>query len=245
MRISCEYKTDKFPLAYHMFGVSLIKEALMKVDKEYYNNLYKYNNIKSNKSTKDFCFSVYMQGYEKKEDIFLIKDKVIFNFSSPNYEFMVNLYNGLLEIEAFRYKEFNLNKVKINLVKEKSINNEVVTFRTLSPIHIKDKNNIALDINDDNFVKELNYIANKTLENYRGFGLKKELKFIPSINMKKRVVKQDIRTFKDKTNKPYYYVNSYVGEFQLEGNINDLKEIYLLGLGFKLGQGFGMIEVVR
>lgn len=244
MRISCEYKTDKFPVSYQMLGVSLVKDALKSVDIDYFNKLYNFETGKSNKETKDFCFSVYVKGYEKKEDIFLIKDKVVINFSSPNYEFMVNLYNGLLKIKDFNYKEFYLNKVRINLVKEKIINSRVVTFTTLSPIHIKDKNNKALEIEDENFTKELNYIVNKTLESYRGFGLKEELKFTPSKSMKKRVVKQDIRAFKENTSKPYYYVNSYAGEFQLEGDVNDLKDIYMLGIGFKRSQGFGMIEVI-
>lgn len=245
MRISCEYKTDKFPVAYQMLGVSLVKEALKKVDIDYFNKLYHFEDGKTNKKAKDFCFSVYMKGYEKKGDIFLIEDKVIINFSSPSYEFMINLYNGLLKMNNFNYKNFDLNKVRVNLVKEKSINDRRVTFRTLSPIHIKDKNNRALDIEDKNFVKELNYITNKTLESYRGTGLKEELKFIPSKNMKKRVVKQDIRAFREKTNKPYFYVNSYVGEFQLEGDIKDLEDIYLLGIGFKRSQGFGMVEIAK
>ncbi|MCW6061850.1 CRISPR-associated endoribonuclease Cas6 [Clostridium sporogenes] len=32
--------------------------------------------------------------------------------------------------------------------------------------------------------------------------------------------------------------------FKLEGNVKDLKDIYMLGLGFKRNQGFGMIEVI-
>ncbi len=244
MRISCEYKTDKFPVSYQMLGVSLVKEALKSVDRDYYDKLYHFEAGKANKRAKDFCFSVYMRGYEKKEDVFLIKDKVVINFSSPNYEFMVNLYNGLLKMKSFNYKDFDLNKVRINLVKEKSIHKRKVTFGTLSPIHIKDQNNKALDIKDESFVKELNYIADKTLENYRGFGLKEALHFIPSKNMKKRVVKQEIKAFRENTSKPYFYVDSYVGEFQLEGDMNDLKDIYMLGLGFKRSQGFGMIEVV-
>lgn len=244
MRISCEYKTDKFPVAYQMLGVSLVKEALKSVDIDYFNNLYCFEDGKANKKTKDFCFSMYMKGYEKKEDIFLIKDRVVINFSSPNYEFMINLYNGLLKIKSFDYKSFNLNKMRINLVREKSIDKRKITFRTLSPIHIKD-NNKALDIEDKNFVKELNYITDMILESYRGFGLKEELIFIPSKNMKKKVVKQDISAFRKKTNKNYYYVNSFAGIFRLEGDINDLKDIYMLGLGFKRSQGFGMIEVIE
>ncbi|MCY6354759.1 CRISPR-associated endoribonuclease Cas6 [Clostridium sp. ZS2-4] len=244
MRMSVEYKTDKFPLAYQMMGVSLIKEAIKEVDEDYYKNLYTYQENKSNKQTKNFCFSFFMKDFEKQGDVFIIKDRVIFNISSPDYTFMVNLYNGLIKLDTFKYKDFNLNKVRINLVKEKSISNNVITFNTLSPIFIQDKNHKALEINNERYEKELNYIVNETLKNYRGYGLKEELKFIPSRNMKKRVVKEDIRAFRQKADKPYYYVNSYVGMFQLQGDVNDLNDIYKLGVGFKRGQGFGMLEIV-
>ncbi|WMJ79119.1 CRISPR-associated endoribonuclease Cas6 [Clostridium sp. MB40-C1] len=244
MRMSVEYKTDKFPLMNQMLGVSLIKQAIKEVDEEYYNKLYLYNENKANKQTKNFCFSFFMKDFEKKEDVFVIKDRVIFNISSPDYSFMVNLYNGLLKINEFKYKnEFTLNKVRINLVKEKEVTSNAVTFNTLSPIFIQDKNHKALEINDENYEKELNYIANKTLKNYRGYGLKEVLKF-KQINMKKRVVKEDIRVFRENTKKTIFYVNAYAGIFQLEGDVNDLNDIYMLGVGFKRGQGFGMIDII-
>ncbi|APQ75867.1 CRISPR-associated endoribonuclease Cas6 [Clostridium botulinum] len=243
MKLSCEYKTEKIPIAYSMMFVSLIKEALKKSDEEYFKSLYMYEDIKKNKKTKDFCFSVYLKDFSKEENVFIIKDKIIFNISSPNYEFMIKLYNGLLKITNFKYKEFYINKVKINLVNDKNIENNNHVFNTLSPICVKNKENKCLNIDDSNFNKELNYITNKTLENFRGYGLLEELKFYP-IQMKKKVVKEDISTFRENTKKQYYYVNSYAGIFKLEGNVNDLKDIYRLGVGFKRNQGFGMIEVL-
>lgn len=245
MRMSVEYKTDKFPLMNQMLGVSLIKEAIKSVDEEYYKKLYTYEQNKSNKKTKNFCFSFFMKDFEKKGDLFIIKDKVIFNISSPDYIFMVNLYNGLLKLNEFKYKKkFILNKLRINLIKEKEIHNNEVTFSTLSPIFIQDKNHNALEIKDENYERELNYIINETLKNYRGYGLREVLKFKP-INMKKRVVKEDIRTFREKTKKSYYYVSSYVGVFHMQGNVNDLNDIYKLGAGFKRNQGFGMLQIVE
>jgi CRISPR-associated endoribonuclease Cas6 len=240
LKLSCEYKTEKIPVAYNMMFVSLIKESLKESDEEYFRSLYMYEDTKKNKKTKDFCFSLYLKDFIKEEDIFIIKDKIIFNISSPNYEFMIKLYNGLLNIKNFQYKNFFINKVKINLINDKEIKNEQPVFNTLSPICVKDKENKYLNIDDCNFNKELNYITNKTLENFRGYGLLEELKFYP-IKMRKKVVKEDITSFRENTKK-YYYVNSYAGTFKLEGNIKDLKDIYRLGLGFHRNQGFGMIE---
>ncbi|WIF95349.1 CRISPR-associated endoribonuclease Cas6 [Caminicella sporogenes] len=242
MRLRCEYKTEKIPLAYHMMFVSLIKEALKKSNKEYQKKLYCYEN-KTNKKIKNFCFSVFMKDFEKKEDVFVINDKVVINISTPDYEFFINLYNGLLKIKEFEYREFTLNKVRMSILREKNINEGCIVFNTLSPICIKDRDNKPVDLEDDRFERELNYIVNKSLESYRGYGIKEKIKFIP-YKMKKVVVKQDIKKFKENTNKKYYYVNAYSGIFRLNGDIEDLKDIYLLGLGFKRSQGFGMIEVV-
>ena len=219
-----------------MMFVSLIKESLKSVDEEYYNNLY------GNHISKDFCFAVYLKNFEMKEDIFKIKDGITFNVSSPDYEFMINLYNGLLKLNNFQYKEFALEKERIDMVNEKKVYGEEVTFQTLSPIFIKDVYDNAVSIDNDNFVKELNYIANIILKNYRGYGLQEKLKFT-SLNMEKRVVKQEFAESKEEIGTPYY-VNSYMGTFRLEGKKEDLQDIYQLGIGFKRNQGFGMIEVV-
>ncbi|MBE6066080.1 MAG: CRISPR-associated endoribonuclease Cas6 [Clostridium lundense] len=244
MRLRCEYKTERIPLAYQMMFVSLIKESLKKTDKEYFEKLYKFDKDKANKSPKNFCFSVFMKGFEKQEDEFLIKDKVIFNVSSPDYEFMINLYNGILKFKEFNYKnKYFINKVRIDLVKEKSISSNIIEFNTLSPLCIKDRNNDPIEMNDEKFQRELNYICNKSLEAYRGYGLGMPIVFTDR-GMRKRVVKEDITAFRNNTNKPYYYVNSYAGGFTLQGDIKDLNDLYKLGIGFKRGQGFGMIEIV-
>ncbi|SHH05527.1 CRISPR-associated endoribonuclease Cas6 [Tepidibacter thalassicus] len=244
MRLSCEFKCDRFPITYHMMIVSLIKDALKKSDENYFKKIYLYDEQKINKKPKNFCFSVFMKNFERQEDIFIINDKIIVNISTPDYEFFINIYNGLLKIKEFKYKDFTINKVRMNILKEKNINESSVVFNTLSPICVKDKNNNPVDIEGEKFEDELNYIVDKTLQSYRGHGVKERIKFIP-YKMKKVVVKQDIRNFKENTNKKYYYVNAYSGIFELKGDIQDLKDIYLLGVGFKRSQGFGMIDILR
>ena len=244
MRIRCEYKTEKLPLAYNMMFLSLVKESLKKSDEDYLRKLYFYKEDKVNKKPKNFCFSVYLKGFVKKQDIFEINDRIIFNISSPDYEFMLKVYNGLLNFGTFRYKDYKINKVRINLLKEKVINRPYAVFSTMSPICIKNKQGKMISIDDVDYEKELNYIASKSLEGFRGYGLAESLKFSP-IFMKKKVVKEDIRNFRENTNKSYYYVNSYGGTFKLQGNIKDLNDLYMLGIGFKRGQGFGMLEVIE
>ncbi|QEK11017.1 CRISPR-associated endoribonuclease Cas6 [Crassaminicella thermophila] len=243
MRLKCEYKTKEIPVGYNMLLVSLIKEALKKSDENYFNKLYKYDENIANKRSKNFTFAAYIKNYERAEEIFKVNDRVILNISSPDLEFMINLYNGLLKLSKFQYKTFELYKLKIDLIKEKKLATNEVIFKTLSPICIKNKNNYFMKIEDDKYIDELNYIANLVLKNYRGEGLRENLMFMP-LDMKKVVVKEEIRGFKSKTNRKYLYVNSYSGTFKMKGNVKDLEDLYALGVGFKRNQGFGMIEVI-
>lgn len=242
MRLSCEFKTEKIPMANRMMVVSLIKEAIKKVNKDYYEKIYSYEG-KNNKQIKNFCFAVMLKDFNINKDIIEIKDKIIVNISTSDYEFGINLYNGMLNIKEIKYKNFTLNKIKISLLKEKFINNEQAVFKTLSPICIKNASNEFISPEDENYGKELNYIVNKSLEASRGYGLKKELIF-EKVLMKKVVVKEDIRSFSENTSKNIFYVNAYSGIFKLTGDVEDLNCIYQLGLGFRRSQGFGMVEIV-
>lgn len=245
MRISSIFKTDKISKSPNMQVVSLIKESIKQSNEELFRDMYLYKNHKKGKKSKDFCCSIYLKGYQMHDEYIEIKDggRVIINFSSPDLEFIEDLYNGMIEKKIFNYKQFSLEKEKIIMVKEKKIEENIVTFRTLSPIAIKSKEGRFIDIDDINYQGEMNYIINQTLENYRGYGLKQPIKFIP-INMKKVVVKEDIEDFKKITDKKVFYVNSYKGEFKLVGDVEDLNLIYKLGIGFRRNQLFGMVEVI-
>lgn len=219
-----------------MMFVSLIKKALEISDKKYFNKLYYYKD-KLNKKSKNFCFSVYLNEYEIKDEHFKT-NSVQFNISSPDKEFMINLYNGLLKIPVFEYKDYKLKRQKIRNLKEKSVKNNIVLFKTLSPIYIKDREGNALELHDEKYHENFNYIADLTLKNFRGYGLKQEIIFKP-IDMKKIVVKEKLINGED-----YLYLKAFKGVFGLGGDIEDLNDLYKLGLGFRRNQGFGMVEII-
>lgn len=242
MRIRCIFRCDKLPISYRMLFVSFIKEALKNSSEEYYKKLYKYEN-KANKKTKNFCFAVYLNNFRRDDDILNINGSVELNISSPDEEFIVNLYNGMLRIKEFEYKKFKTLRKNILLIQEKSINGDKVVFKTLSPIYIKNQNNDALSPEDDSYEKYLNYISDITLQNYRGYGLVRKLKFTP-LKLEKVVIKEKIKVFTEQTGKEYMYINAYKGNFILEGDKKDLEDIYKLGAGYRRNQGFGMVEVI-
>lgn len=243
MRIKLELQCEKFPRFYNTLGTSLIKEAIKKSSEDYFKKLYFYND-KSNKESKNFTFSFYIKNYEIEKEDFIVKDKVIMYISTPDLELGLNIYNGLINTKIFRYKHYEMSRRKISLVKESEIFEEEAIFNTLSPICIKDITGKFIDVSNDNYVKELNYITNTILKNYRGYGLKRELEF-ENLNLKKIVVKEPLREFRNITNKEYQFVNSHKGMFKLKGDKEDLNDIYKLGVGFKRGQGFGNIDVVN
>lgn len=242
MRMKVEFKTDKLPIAYNTLFMSVIKEAIKKSSEEYYNHLYYYED-KNNKKTKNFTFSVYVKGYDIENENFIVKDKVILNISTPDLELGINLYNGLINYPKFTYKDYELKRIRVDLGKEMNIDSEEAIFNALSPICIKSKNGKFLNIEDSEYIKEFNYISNEALKNYRGYGLKKELNF-KNIKLNKVVVKEGLREFRNVTGKQYQYVNGYKGKFKLTGDIEDLNDLYKLGIGFKRAQGFGYIDLM-
>ncbi|WP_455539346.1 CRISPR-associated endoribonuclease Cas6 [Terrisporobacter sp.] len=243
MRMKIEFATKRFPKYYNVLGVSLIKESIKKASPDYYEKLYFYND-KSNKTSKNFTYSFYIKGYEIEGDDFLVKDKVIMNISTPDLELGLYIYNGIINKKTIKYKDYEMTRLRVDLIKEKVIYGEEVLFNTLSPICIKDNKGKFLDVNNENYVKELNYIADTVLKNYRGYGIKKEIEF-ENLDLKKVVVKEPLRDFQKITKRQYQCVNSYKGVFRLKGDNEDLNDIYKLGLGFKRGQGFGNLEVVN
>ncbi|AYD40182.1 CRISPR-associated endoribonuclease Cas6 [Clostridium fermenticellae] len=243
MRFKCTFKTEKIPLCYHMMLVSMIKEALKAEDEEYLNKLYYFQN-KKNKKSKNFTFSVYLKDYKIDKEEIKINGFVQINISSPDIEFMLKLYNGILKKKSFQYKKiYQIDKLKITIQQEKNILKEELCFKTLSPIYMKDINGNSISPTSNEYSKEFNYIQNKILENYRGYGLKENVQFAPVL-MEEKVVKEEIKDFKKVSGKDIYYVEAYSGIFKLCGDVQDLKDIYMLGVGYRRNQGFGMIEVV-
>lgn len=243
MRLSISFYTNLVPISQGFLISSLIKEALNKVNKDYCSSLYYYEKKNSNKRTKNFCTSTYLEDYEILENEIKINGKIILNISSPDMHFMTNIYNGLLKIQEFQYKDYKLIRGKITYQRENIILNSTVNFKTLSPIIIKTKENKFIGPEDKNYESELNYITNLILNNYRGYGLKEKLSF-KVLDIKKTIIKEEIEEFTANTEKKYFYITGYRGIFKLAGDIEDLNDIYRLGIGYRRGQNAGMVEAI-
>ena len=197
MRMKVEFATSRFPRYYNVLGVSLIKEAIKKSSQDYYKNLYFYKD-KSNKTSKNFTYSFYIKGYEIDGEDFIVKDRVVMYISTPDLELGLHIYNGLINKKTIRYKNYEMTTLRVDLVKESNIYGEEAVFNTLSPICIKDSSGKFLDFSHENYIKELNYIVNTVLKNYRGYGIKRNIEF-ENLDLKKVVVKEPFSKFQNIT----------------------------------------------
>lgn len=260
--------------------MALIKEALDRSDAGYKQLLYPAGNSVKSKQVKPFAFSVVTPSgkiFRREkiviDDTFEIEDTVFyftsdsflsFYVSSPDYQFMMNLYNGLLDMKEFRFGNgITLKLEKVFMLNEKKICGDKVTFRTNSPVLIEDKDGKPLlpfqapsasiphppAFNLQYFNNHFNETHDRILEDIRaengekGHGLYREIEFIP-VNLKKQVVKHTLQGFREKTGKPYMTLTTFQGCFALKGDPRDLQMLYQIGIGLRTGQGFGMVEAV-
>ena len=265
MRVRIVLKTDEMPLLYRHRIISLIKEALMRSDKDYKEFLY------DGKITKPFTFSLMFpstkefvnkkitidRDFEIEDKAVLIKDGFVSLYiSSSDYRFMILLFTGLKKIGTFNFsyddymlvdgKHINLEVKSISVLNEKVIKNDFAVFKTMSPIILEAIDDEPVLFSDNRFEKELNEIMDRILrsETVRSFGLKRRLKFEP-IKMSQKVIKHTLKGFREKTGKPIMYLTGNVGIFKLSGDPEDLNMIYKIGLGNRTGQGFGMLEILK
>lgn len=240
MRITVPFETKKVPIAYRMMLVSLIKDSLKKANEAYYQKLY----IEKKRDMKPFASAVYLKNFSIKEDTIDLEELNL-TISSPDQEFMFNLYNGLLKTKQFEYQSFNMKRNKIMLQTEKNIISDKVIFRTLSPILIEDKDSCPLSPYDEKYEENLNHYADLILKSYRKHGLKQKLKVKPEL-MKKQVIKEQNHYFRENHGKKkWLYFTAYDGTIKIQGHITDLQLLYQLGLSKRRGQCFGLLEVER
>lgn len=242
MRILVEIKTKEIPLNYNYMILSLIKNNLKKENPILFKSFYNGNGY--NFRTKPFTYALKLENFKiSKEKVFL-QERCMLTISTSDYVLGSVIYNSFINSKEFVYKsQYKLNIGKVAMLKEKNIVSKEVVFKTMSPIAIRNKQGDFLNVNSDDYEKELNYITDEVLKSCRGIGLKEQLKFEP-VMMKKRVIKEEITKISKMTNKNIFYITGYEGIFKLSGDKEDLNAIYKLGLGFRRSSGCGCLEIV-
>jgi CRISPR-associated endoribonuclease Cas6 len=267
MRFKVTFKTNKLPILYRHRFMALIKEALKTSNKDFKDCMYPSRDSEFSKRVKPFSFNISLPpGRTVRKESFLIDEGVeieekVFYFlpnsllsiyiSSSDYQFMINLYNGLLNLKEFKFNDDICLKLdRVFMLNEKKINTSEVVFKTNSPVLIEDeKGKPVLPLNDPtapplkSFNEHFNAIHDRILKDIRGGGLNRSIEFIP-VNIKKQVVKHTLRGFREKTGKPFMTLTCFEGCFKLKGDTRDLQLLYQIGIGLRTGQGFGMVDMV-
>ena len=238
MRLVVGLETDLFPVTHSALGISVIKEAIKRENEAYYKELYE-----GEKMCKNFSYSFYLKNYVKEGDMFVKNEGVFLTISTPDTKFGLTIYNGITKMSEFKYKDFVLKKKFIKIEQEPKVLDTSVLIKTLSPIVVTGEDGKFLTVNDADFTERLNYVTDISLKKFRGYGLNEPIVLEP-LNVKKVVVKQSLREFKEITHKPYHYVDANLGTFALMGNREDIAVLCQLGLGFRRGQGFGNLKVI-
>ncbi len=251
----------KMPVIYRHRFMSLIKEALQRADPEYKEVLYPPEGVSLSKKAKNFTFNISLPPRrEIRKERFLVDDSIeiediVFHFPddstasmfvcSPDYRLITALYNGMLKIREYDFKNhITLVLERVFMLKTKKITADEVVFKTHAPVLVEDEaGNPVLPFELKRFQAHLNAIQDRLLKDIRGYGLKRELIFIP-IKIKKQVVKHTLSGFREKTGKPFMVFTCFEGTFRLSGEPQDLQAIYEAGMGLRRGQGFGMVELL-
>ena len=226
----------------NMTFVSIIKEAIKAYDKEYYEELYLDDERKGkNRRLKDFTFSYYINERTFSNGYIECNSDILLNISTAKLDMFMAIYNGFTLKKKYHYKGLDFKVEAIYKKKEHRITSNTVVLKTMSPMAIKNKNGHFLNLEDEQFTENINYIANNLVTMATGSGLRTELVFRP-LSMKKVVVKQVIQDYKN--GEEPFCVNAFKGIYELTGDSEDLNILLKTGLSFLRSQGFGMCEKV-
>lgn len=244
MKLLATIEAERMPLRPHFLAASVIKSALTISNPQLKDQLYDFSEHQSNKTMKPFSGAIYLNDYTVEKQQLLIHKNVQLLISSPDAEFILYVYNGLVQQAHYTYQQYPLHVQSVKILPEKLPKTNRALFKTLSPLIIKNHNNKYLDITHPDYEQELNYAANECIKSLQQRGLYEKLTFTPVL-MHKKVVQLQHEKFAKLNEKSTLYMNAYEGSFLLEGHPADLALLTQSGLGFRRSLLFGAIELVH
>ena len=251
MRFSVKLKLPKpeIPVYYRTAFVSYMKKLLEETP--YFDLYYR------RKFPKPFTFAVYLPIKTIKEDKILLKTDqnrevfITWNVSFADPKLSVTFVSELLKKRKHNWR----NEIELSLIDVKPLEERFpegtteVVFKTLSPIHLKDKDGKVIEPTQPDFEEEFNKVQKRIFETlgfpYEWISIKpkkcnKEGNFFC---IKKRVVKLKLEGYRKETQKEIMKLPAFEGIFELKGHPEVLKKLYQKGLGQRTAEGFGMVEV--
>jgi len=241
LRIKIKIVNGKsLPIDYRSLLIALFKNSF--AENSYDKKLYFLADEQKNHNLRSFTFAAtFIDPKFVQDEVLLGSEIFTVNFSTPDFETAIMLYNGLLanKDKPFEYK--NSCKIQVETIhlnkQEKLIVRDEAVFKTLSPIVVKESDMTTnhdkfYSPEDGQFLDLLN--KNCIMKAEKFLNKKLELTGFEAISYKKIPVRLK-----------GHFVEAYQGIYRLQGEPELLNLLYQVGLGAKNGYGFGMLEVVE
>lgn len=235
--IELDLNTESFPKDKNRVIVSLFKHCLEKYDRKYFETLY------SQTSQKDYTFSLYL-GYGsvfERDHIRIPTKKIIINFSCYEPVDGLMFYNAFIAQlhKPYTFQDVTMTLSSLTLKKERIITSESISFKTLSPIVVRDH------LGDNNSTWYYSLKEDKGIEIFKR-NLTNQLteKFGPSVHYD--LEKMNIHTTsKDVKIKNYSIVIlANITKIDINAKTYLLEYLYKAGCGSKKSLGFGMLDII-
>lgn len=245
MRFKCEISAGALdslaiPTGYRQNLLSLVKEAIKRENENLYLSYYGTARDKKNVS-KPFTFSVHLPPVitQREHSIICQSAPFPFYFSSPDYNVLSQVYNGLSCIQE--YPLFPATKVKLNrfyLLPAIDFSAGQAIFRIVSPLLVrqfrKGSDSRYLTWKDAGFDEWFRNSLRALCDHFQP-ELKAEADRFQYEISKPEAVKVPIKK---------HVATGTIGILSIESKPEFLSLIYDLGIGARRSMGFGMLEVL-
>lgn len=237
--VEIELEKDTLPKDKNRLFLSFFKYIFKSYDENYFNNIY----VDNFNRAKDFTWSLYMPDCKfLREDIIIPNKILILNYSTSSIEDGIIFYNSILNNinKPYNIKNNSIIVKKINMVTERIIKSNIINFKTMSPIVVREHGGDNTktwyyDLNDEKgrelFINNLKYqLLNK-------FGESRKLD----------IEEIEFKLINNKTVKVKNYDIEVLGnicKFTLIGKSYLLDYLYKSGIGSKKSSGFGMVDIL-
>lgn len=233
MRCVFSFQIKHFPLRYRLLLLSYLKETVRSQSEDFYQSFF----VEKEKQTKRFSFAPYFPNI-RTDGRLIASDSLSLTVTSSNMELMIYLINGAQQNKEYHYKGSTMTFTGMKMIREKTINQSQVWFKTLAPILVESKDKKPLLASDDNFEQELNIISSKMMKSNYGRTLYRPIKILKN-KMRKSVIKENFHQISGDL-----FFTGNIGEFLLEGDPRDLSIFYSDGIALRSNQGFGCLDVL-
>jgi len=243
MRIKIEFETrnEQLPIDYRRKFLSYLKGAIDEYNHDLYETLYG-----TGHSSKAFCLSIYFMPKViiTKDQVLLHSKRLQATFATRDVLLGIHLVNALMaRLNRWLPLADSGNELKAVLItktEEVTISTNVVHFKILSPLVIRDHDEKEgkdwyLTFEDDDFERVWKRNLTTELQNVfrRDVSGDIEALKIKSIDLRKTVVKSYS-----------IYIACTIGSFVLEGEMYLLDYLYKSGIGSRRAMSFGCVDIV-